>query len=149
VARELNIDYVINIQKVGLKEFVLEKTNGYGADFVIDTSGSEEAINGAIDICSKRAKLVAFGLTGKDSIRLPWDRLILNEINVVTSMSSTYNSWKYTIELLKQKKLNLNKIISDILPMSEYRKAFNMVIDKKGLKIILVPDEEFENVKTN
>ncbi|MCL5071479.1 MAG: alcohol dehydrogenase catalytic domain-containing protein [Actinobacteria bacterium] len=144
VARKLKIDYVINAKKVNLKDFIFQKTDGYGADFVIDTSGNENAINYAIDVCSKRAKLVAFGFTGKDSINIAWDKLIFNEINIITSMSSTYNSWKYTIELLEQRKISLEKIVSDVFPMSKYREAFDKVINKDRLKIVLVPDSEFE-----
>jgi len=50
--------------------------------------------------------------------------MLYKEINIITSMSSTYSSWKYTIGLLKGKKLDLKKVVSYILPLSEYCKGF-------------------------
>jgi threonine dehydrogenase-like Zn-dependent dehydrogenase len=45
--------------------------------------------------------------------------------------------------MLEYGKINLKKIVSNIFPLSKYREAFNMVMNKKGLKIILIPDEEY------
>ncbi|MHB8280869.1 MAG: hypothetical protein ACYDIA_24995 [Candidatus Humimicrobiaceae bacterium] len=35
-------------------------------------------------------------------------------------------------------------MVSDIFPLSKYREGFDRAINKKGLKIVLVPDEEFK-----
>ncbi|MBN1298254.1 MAG: zinc-binding dehydrogenase [Actinobacteria bacterium] len=149
VAGQLGIKNVFNVDRQDLSEYVMNATGGYGADIFMDCSGSEAAINQAIDICAKNGKIIAFGLTGKKSVGIGWDEAITKELNIIPSMSSTYNSWIYTFGLLKAGKLDLKKIISNIMPMSEYMRAFNMIMEKKGLKFILVPDSEYQGQRTN
>jgi len=143
VARNLKIDFVVNIQKQDLKGLVLENTDGYGADAVIECSGSGSAINDAIEILAKSGKLVGLGLSGREEVSINWDKIIQKELNLIPSMSSTFCSWEHTINLLRENKLDLKSTISDIMPLSEYRTAFDKVEKKQGLKIILIPDEEY------
>lgn len=143
VARELEIDFVLNVQKENLRDVVMNNTEGYGADLVAECSGSESAVNDAIEILAKSGRLVGLGLSGKERINIKWDKAVQKEIEIIPSMSSTFSSWKHTISLLSENKLNLGKIISDVMPLSEYRKAFEKVDKKQGLKIVLVPDKEY------
>ena len=145
IAEELKIDLIINVQRQNLNDLILQNTEGYGADLVVECSGSEKAINSAIDILAKNGKLIAVGFSGKENLAVNWDRTIFKELNMITSMSSTYSSWKYTIDILKENKLDLSKVVSDVFPLSKYREGFDMAINKKGLKIVLVPDEEFKS----
>jgi threonine dehydrogenase-like Zn-dependent dehydrogenase len=48
--------------------------------------------------------------------------------------------------LLKVGKLDLKKVVSDILPLSDYRIGFEKAINRQGLKIVLVPDGEYGNL---
>ena len=145
VAKELGIDYVVNIEEVDIEKFVLSKTNNLGADMVVECSGSEGGINQAITLLSKNGKLAAMGMSGKEYMNIKWNSMIFKELDVYTSLSSTYTSWRLAISLLEEGKLNLSKVISHKFPLSKYRKAFNLIMDKKGLKVILIPDEEFKN----
>lgn len=144
VAEELKIDFIINVQKQNLKDLILNETDGYGTDFVVECSGSEKAINMAIEILAKNGKLIAVGFSGKESLGINWDSAIYKELNIITSMSSTYSSWKYIIDMLKENLIDLRKVVSDILPLSKYREGFDRAAGKKGLKIVLVPDEEYQ-----
>ena len=143
VAKELNIDFIVNIEETDLNKLILSQTNNYGADFAIECSGSESGINLAIDVLAKNGKLIGMGLCGKDIIKFKWDRIVYKELNVIPSMSSSFSSWDYTIGMLSDGKLNLEKIVSHTTPMSKYREAFDLIINKKGLKIVLIPDEEY------
>ena len=143
VARELKIDLVLNVQKENLRDIVMSNTEGYGADMVAECSGSESAIGDAVEVLAKNGRLVGLGLSGKDKININWDKAVQKEIEIIPSMSSTFSSWEHTINLLNEKKLDLSKVISDIMPLSEYRKAFEKIDKKQGLKIILVPDKEY------
>ncbi len=143
VAKELKIDFVLNVQKESLKDLVMRNTEDFGADIVIECSGSESAFNDAIEILAKNGRLVGLGLSGKESINIKWDKAVQKEIEIIPSMSSTFSSWKHTISLLNENKLDLGKIISDVMPLSQYRKAFEKIEKKQGLKIVLVPDKEY------
>ena len=148
VAKELGIDHIINVQKQDLEEFILSKTGDRGADMVIECSGSEAGINTSIDILAKGGKLAAMGMSGKEYMNIKWSSAIFKELDIYTSLSSTYTSWNLAISMLEEKKLDLSKIISHKFPLSKYREAFELLMDKKGLKVVLIPDGEIgdENV---
>ncbi len=147
VAKELNIDFIVNVDETDLRKLILSQTNKYGADSVVECSGSESGVNLAVDILAKNGKLIGMGLFGKDLLKFKWDQIIYKELNIIPSMSSTFSSWNYAISMLDNGKLNLKKIVSHTIPMSQYRKAFELLMNKKGLKIILIPDKEYQNNK--
>ena len=47
--------------------------------------------------------------------------------------------------MLEEGKLDLLKVVSHKFPLSRFREALKLAIDKQGLKIVLIPDEEWEN----
>jgi len=140
VANELNIDYVVNINKTDLANFVYVKTENFGASAAVECSGSEKGLNDAVEILCKNGKLIAMGMVGKEFINLKWKKIIMKEIDIITSLSSTYKSWEYAINLLGSGKINVKKIISHKFSLSEYKEAFDLIIRKKALKVILIPD---------
>lgn len=142
VAGQLGFE-TINIDKKNLKEIIMIKTNKLGADMVIECSGSESGINSAIEILSKKGKLCAMGMSGKEYMNIKWNSAVFKELDIYTSLSSTYTSWNYVISMLEDNKLNLSSVVSHKFPLSKYREAFDLIINKKGLKIILIPDEEY------
>jgi len=146
VASELNIDFVINSDEMNTHQFILSKTNDLGADMVIECSGSEGGLNQSIEVLAKRGRLVAMGMSGRENLNITWNKAIFRELDIYTSLSSTYTSWRYAISMVEDRKINLSKIISHKLPLSEYRKAFNLIISKKALKIVLIPNEEFGGI---
>ena len=83
------------------------------------------------------------GMSGKDYMNIKWNSAIFKELDIYTSLSSTYKSWKYAISMLEEGRLNLSKIVSHKMPFSKYREAFDLIINKKGLKIMLFPDEDY------
>ncbi len=58
-ATEVGMDYVINLQKENLKDKVNELTNGYGADVLLECSGSIHAANQGLDLLRKKRPLRA------------------------------------------------------------------------------------------
>lgn len=144
IANELGFE-TVNVKNSDLKEFILSKTDNLGADMAIDCSGSEDGINTAIDVLSKNGKLCAMGMSGKEYMNIKWNSAIFKELDIYTSLSSTYTSWGYVISMLEESKIDLLKIISHKFPLSQYREALKLAIDKKGLKVVLIPDEEWEN----
>jgi hypothetical protein len=44
--------------------------------------------------------------------------------------------------MFKEGKLDLLEIVSHKFPLFKFREALKLAIDKQGLKIVLIPDEE-------
>lgn len=140
VARQLGADYIVNVQEENLVEFVHKRTNGYGADVVIECSGNENSVNACIDAIKKGGKYTQMGLFGK-RIGIDMDKVVVKELHIVGVQSQKWTAWERALKLVAAGKIKLEALISGEYPMSEWKSAFEAFESKKGLKIIMVPEE--------
>lgn len=140
VARKLCcIDRFVNVEQEKLEDVVSEITANIGADVVIEASGSEASIKVAIRILKKRGKLIAIGLTGKESIAFPWDSAMLKVLDMFFNMSSSNSAWNIAIKLLAAGKLNVKPLISSIDSLENWESAFKKCQYGEALKILFKP----------
>jgi L-iditol 2-dehydrogenase len=139
VARELNIDHVINIQKEDVVEGVDKLTHGVGADLVVEASGAEAAIQQAFDIVRINGRISVVGITGREGITIPWDRALKKAAEVKYSFSSSWTSWERSLSILSHRKVDIDRLITRTFPLKEWNKAFGLLENLEAIKIILIP----------
>ena len=79
---------------------------------------------------------------GKVPFRL--DSVFERDVTYIPSNSSSYNSWKITLELLREKKVTMTPFASVKLPLEEWEKGLQTVLDKVAYKVLLMPDNSFD-----
>jgi len=139
LAKKLGIDNVINVTEINLKEKIMDLTSGKGVDVVIEASGSDIAINSAIDLVKKTGKIIAIGETRDEYIKFSWNKAIFRACTVFFSLGSNYSSWEISLNLIKDGKINLKKLITHKLPLEDWEKAFKLMDAKESGKVILIP----------
>jgi L-iditol 2-dehydrogenase len=139
VARELGIHHVVNVQKENPLEKVLDLTHGAGADLVVEASGAEPAIRQAFDIIKIDGRICGLGLTGRESIPIPWDAAIKKAAKVICSFSSNWTSWERAISLMSSGKVKVDPLITATFPLKEWQHAFEMLAKLDAIKILLNP----------
>ncbi len=138
-ARELNIDEVINVEKIDLVQRVMSLTKNIGADLVVDASGSEKAIRTGINILRKKGRFCAIGMAGNEEINFPYNKAMFKVLDVIFCLSTSYTSWERSLSLISRGAINVKKVISHIEPLTNWEKAFNLIEEQKALKVILKP----------
>jgi L-iditol 2-dehydrogenase len=138
-ARQLGIDHVVNFAQTDPLQRCLELTDGRGADLVIECSGAPPAIAQSISLARKWGKVCAIGLTGKRPVQLDWDAAMGKVLTLYFNMSTAYASWDKTIHLISAGKLNVDPLITHVLPLTEWERAFEAVETMEALKVVLVP----------
>jgi L-iditol 2-dehydrogenase len=138
-ARNLGIEHVVNLADTDPVQRCLELTDGRGADLVIECSGAPPAIAQAITLARKWGKVCAIGLTGKRPVTLDWDAAMMKVLTLYFSMSTLYSSWDKTINLIASGKLQVEPLITHVLPLTEWEQAFEAVESMTALKAVLVP----------
>ena len=63
----------------------------------------------------------------------------MKEITIKTSFAGSLDAWDRTMVLLDQRKIELAPIISDVVPLTEWKTAFRRLLDKEGMKILFKP----------
>lgn len=102
-------------------------------DVVVEASGNESGFATALDIVQPRGRIV---LKSTFAGRPVWDaaRVVVDEITIIGSRCGRFAP---AVELLKDGKIPVEKLIDDIYPMSSGIEAFRRAGEKGSMKILL------------
>ncbi|MCX5909686.1 MAG: zinc-binding dehydrogenase [Deltaproteobacteria bacterium] len=139
LARTLGADGVVNIQEEDIAAWIREKTNGEGADIVLECSGAAPAVMMGMQMLRRRGQYTQIGLFGK-ALTVDVDQVVFKEIRMHGSFSSSWTSWKKAQELIGQKRIQLAPLVSDILPLSEWQQGFEKCRKKEAMNVLLCPE---------
>lgn len=139
VAKNLGAQVTINVQKEDLA-ITIRKYKDIGADIVFECSGAAAAVNSGLEIIRKGGKFTQVGLFGRP-IEIDMDKIVKKELRVTGVNSSNWRGWHQGLRMVKQNKIQFKPLISHVLPVSEWEKAFNLIENKQSLKIVLVPEQ--------
>lgn len=137
---ELGIDVVVNSQKEDLKQVVMDLTNGYGCEIVVECSGAEAAINQAVWLTRPHGRYSQVGLPGK-KISIDIEVLIYKDMIMVGNYASRQQDYRMALKLMEAGMVKAEPLVSHKLPLSDWEKGFNMFASKEGVKVVLVPEE--------
>ncbi len=136
IAEKLGIHHTVTED---LEKFILEKTNGKGADVVIDCTGAESAIRQAMSLVKRTGRFVQIGLTKKD-LTIEYSLLTGKEISIVGSFGHRWHNWEQAISIMNQNRFDLDKLITSHYTLEEWEQAFSDMDKQKGVKILIHPN---------
>lgn len=139
-AQELGFDRTINIGNQNPVEMVMDLTGGMGADIVVECSGAAKAISMTADLVKKRGKICVIGLTGGRNVDLPWDKFAFKVANVIFNLSTEYESWDRTINLIRSGSVPSERLITHREPLENWEKVFDDIENLQALKGLIIPE---------
>ncbi|MEP7171018.1 MAG: bi-domain-containing oxidoreductase, partial [Bacteroidota bacterium] len=153
LAKNTIADLALDRGTEGIEKIINEFTDGYGTDAVIITAGtsSHDPVDFAGELCRKKAKVIIVGAVPTGFKRPNYFKKELD-----LRMSCSYGPGRYDleyeeknvdypigyvrwtenrnmqafVELLKQKKIALEKLITHTYDFKEAPKAYQMILDK-------------------
>ncbi|MDI3500346.1 MAG: L-iditol 2-dehydrogenase [Epulopiscium sp.] len=121
-------------------ERVLEITNREGADVVIIDVGIPKVIEDSLAYVKKGGTFLVFaGCPEGSRINIDPNVIHYREINFTGSSASTPEIHREVLELLSAGKLNVENLISEILPLDKWQQAFEMKNNYIGIKVLIDP----------
>jgi threonine 3-dehydrogenase len=140
LAKEIGADVVINPLKEDVVKRVLEETNGRGPDVVGDFSGNQTAIEQAFEYVKQGGKLSLLGIPTKE-IKLDLARdIVFKGVSVYGVVGRRiYDTWYQVKELIDNDMLDLDKIITHVMPMSKINEAMELMGSGNCGKIVIDP----------
>lgn len=145
--------YTKNVTMIDISSIRLEKAKILGArkimqkfpinfservDVVIETAGCEETLNNSFRWLNPQGKLMMCGLYEND-IQIDPNNIIYKELKLIGKNAYDTEDIEKAIELLSNKYIKVGSIITDILPLSEAVKGFELLTssEKKSIKVLL------------
>ena len=137
LALEVGATRVVNVQQEDLAAAVREVTNGQGVDAWIECSGAGAAIASGLDLVAKTGVVVLIGLTGPETIPVPWNTLLYKELDLVGCFSSPPSSWEKALAAEAEEAPKLRKLATHILPLEQWERGFRMMQSGEAVKILV------------
>lgn len=138
-AIELGIDFAVNIEHEDVREIIGQLTNGFGADVVLECSGSIAAAQQGLSLLCKKGRYVQIGIFSKPVVPFDLEKVIQKEICVIGSRSQKPSDWLPALRLLAEKKVNAKAIVTHIFDISEWDKAYEVIKNGEAIKVLLKP----------
>lgn len=140
VAKQIGADYVFDVlaEQEQIAATVNRLTAGNGCDVAIECSGAAPAAQAALGYMRKGGHYCQIGLFGKP-IQLDADLICFKEITVTGSFATVPSSWERALRLLADRKIEVKPLISHVFPLEQWEDALRCAMDKKGIKIVLIP----------
>jgi L-iditol 2-dehydrogenase len=108
------------------------------ADVVVECSGSEAGIASALAAARRGGRHVQIGLAGRP-VALPFDLVCFHELTVTSGFASTPTSWRKALELVGERRVELEPLLTEVVPLEDWERAFAATRAADGIKFVLDP----------
>lgn len=139
LARRVGADICVNSQKTDLKQEILKRTEGRGADVVFEAVGFGETFRQAVSLARTGGHVVAVGNLQKET-EFNLQELVSRELTFTGSYASS-GEFRACIDLIASGEINVAPLVSEVRPLNEGPAAFKRLLEGKEnlLKIVLEP----------
>ena len=140
MAKECGATVTINSKTQDVKKIVDELTDSGGVDVVFDCVGVKETVNNGTKVVRCGGTVVWVGLSD-NTIEFDYKYAVCKELKFFGAYMYV-DELEKGLELIAAGKLNVEKIITGVYPMSEGAKHFELIAkgESKDIKIILTND---------
>jgi 2-desacetyl-2-hydroxyethyl bacteriochlorophyllide A dehydrogenase len=138
MAQQYGADYTLAASDRVADE-VRKLTAGRGADLVIECAGAAPTLAQSIDIARPGGRILLFGIYTFEKAKLPFYQLYYKELTVINSRAATRENFQTCIDLVSSGQIDLDSMISHVLPLADLEKAITMLDERDDhrMKVIL------------
>ncbi len=139
LARRAGADICVNSHKTDLKQEILKRTEGRGADVVFEAVGFGETFRQAVSVARVGGHVVAVGNLHKET-EFNLQELVSRELTFTGSYASS-GEFRTCIGMIASGKIDVAPLVSEVLPLKEGPAAFQRLLEGREnlLKIVLEP----------
>jgi alcohol dehydrogenase len=109
-----------------------KRTDGLGADVVVEATGSPAAVDLAMEMARPRGVLALKSTPGEPMKQLDVTRLVVNEIRLQGSRCGPFDK---AIAFLEQHRPDVTSLITRTFPLEQIQEAFRLAPDESKVLI--------------
>jgi L-iditol 2-dehydrogenase len=123
---------------LGFETSVAGRDEPPAAHVVVECSGAGPGIADALRAARRRGRVVQMGLRGAD-VTIPYDLICFHELTVTAGFASNPASWRRAMGLLEVGAVELAPLVTEVVPLADWRRAFDASRAGEGVKYVLDP----------
>jgi L-iditol 2-dehydrogenase len=109
-------------------------------DVVCECSGAAAGAALGLDLVRKGGRYVQVGIFGRP-VTVGLDAVLYKEVVVTSGFASTPRSWQRAMALLQHRLVDLDSLVTDVAPLTEWGRAFAATRAAEGMKFVIDPRE--------
>jgi L-iditol 2-dehydrogenase len=114
-----------------------QEASSRGCHVVVECAGAPSAVEWGVSLVRPGGRYVQMGLSGLATV--PISDLVAHEVSVRTGFGSSPASWWRAMRLLDASLVDLASLVTDVLPLREWKTALDRMRDREGIKTVLDP----------
>jgi L-iditol 2-dehydrogenase len=107
-------------------------------DIVLECSGNAAGIAFALVSARRGGRYVQIGLAGKP-VPVPMDEICYRELEISSGNAHTPRSWRRALALVEAGRIELEPLVSEVVPLADWERAFAATRAGEGIKLVLDP----------
>lgn len=144
LAKKMGADATVNVAECKTSDDVDAKLRSVmdeigmeeGFDVGLEMSGNEMAIHSMVDSMINGGKIAMLGISGKN-VALDWDKVVFKSLLLKGVYGrEMFETWYKMVSLVKSG-LDVSDVITNVLPVAEYQKGFDLMLSGNCGKVIL------------
>jgi L-iditol 2-dehydrogenase len=137
-ARMLGAGGTLDVQDDETAQALDSALGPYGADVVFECSGAAAGARTLLRLVRRGGRYAQVGLFGHP---ITWDleQACYKELQVSGTFASVPSSWRKALALLGAGQVRTRPLISHELALEEWREAFRLFEERRGVKIVFTP----------
>lgn len=138
IAKELGAYQVIDSEAEDVVAKIMEVSKGLGADVVADAAGPSDTLWQSIEMVKPAGKIIKIGW-GPKPVGFSLDKILGKGVTLQGTLGHNWKVWEAAIQLLEAGLIKVAPLISAEYPITEWRKAFDVMRYKSGVTAVLRP----------
>lgn len=140
-AKELGADLVYDVTTSDIRREVLEVTEGYGADLVVECVGKTIAWEQAVQLPRKGGQVLFFGGCPSGSkVSFDTRRVHYDELTLKGAFHFRPQEVREAFDLIERREISLDPLISGEFRLPELIQAFERLMTGHGIKYVIRPE---------
>ncbi|PIE31875.1 hypothetical protein CSA56_17170 [candidate division KSB3 bacterium] len=140
-AKLFGFDLLVHSDTQDVAPTILELTGGVGADVVIATAPAADTQELALELVRKRGTVCLYAslAVGQHILSLDSRKIHYGEVRVVGTSDCTARQVEKAVSLLVDRKIPAEKLVTNILPLDQVLRAFELMQRGEALRVVLKP----------
>jgi len=128
-ATQLGADRVFNPLKEDIVSEIVRLTGGKGPDIVYECAATKNTLNQACQLVARSGRITCLAVYQEPITIEPLDWYMMQpEIKFTTNLDSTPFDWEIAVELMCQKRIDVETVISDVIPLTNIQETFQALL---------------------
>jgi L-iditol 2-dehydrogenase len=142
-ARKLGATHTIRGGGKDVAQQILEITGGLGADAIIECTGNAACIQQTFSYVGTKGRIVVIGVPPQQKLEVDFLTMLLKDAVFRPSNGYTTAIWLWVLQLLCNRQIDAQTIITHRLPLNEVLHAFSILRDRQEDAMKVVASSRF------